>query len=60
MRIRIPLFICNVDPDQTFHFNADPDPAPHQSDANQQPLVYYETFIGHEDIKTMLVHERAA
>jgi hypothetical protein len=34
-------FYEKQDPDQTFHFFADldPDPAPHQSDANLSPLV---------------------
>jgi hypothetical protein len=44
MWIRILLFSINadLDMDATFHFNADLllDPAPHQSDANLQPLVY--------------------
>ncbi len=29
-----------ADPDPAFGFNADPDPAPHQSDENLRPLVY--------------------
>ncbi len=33
------LHHCNADPDSAFHFNADQDLAPHQRDANQQPLV---------------------
>jgi hypothetical protein len=39
-----PPFIFNADPDLTFHFNTDPDmnpdpdPVPHQNDANLQPL----------------------
>ncbi len=33
-------FIFNVVPDLTFHIDADPDPAPCQSDANLKPLVY--------------------
>ncbi len=35
-----PAFHCNTDP--AFHFNAnpDPDPAPHQRDANQELVVY--------------------
>jgi hypothetical protein len=28
------------DPDPAFHFAADPDSAPHQSDANLRPPVY--------------------
>jgi hypothetical protein len=40
MQIRIPSFYLNADPDTTFHFTADPEPASHQSDANLQPLVY--------------------
>ncbi len=27
-------------PDQTFHWNADSDPASHQNDTNLRPLVY--------------------
>ncbi len=45
--IRIPLFTypdpplrSNAGPVPTFHLNADPDPALHQSDANLRPLVY--------------------
>ncbi len=33
----------SADPDPTFHFNADPDLAPNQSDANLRPLVYRST-----------------
>jgi hypothetical protein len=45
MWIRILLFFhlnADLDMDATFHFNADllPDPAPHQSDANLQPLAF--------------------
>ncbi len=29
-----------ADPYPTFHFDADPEPAPHRSDANLRPLVY--------------------
>jgi hypothetical protein len=36
----IPSASLNADPDRTFHFNADPDPAPHQRDVNLRPLVY--------------------
>ncbi len=35
LRIRITLM---QNPDPTFHFNVDPDPAPHQSDKNLRPL----------------------
>ncbi len=35
-----PVFYFNADPDQNFHFNANPNPAPRQSDANIRPLVY--------------------
>ncbi len=30
----------NADPYETFHNNADPDPASHQSDANLRPIEY--------------------
>jgi hypothetical protein len=30
----------NAELDPTFHFSADPDPAPHQIDANLQTLIY--------------------
>ncbi len=34
------IYYFNVDQGPSFHFNADPDPASHQSDANLRPLVY--------------------
>jgi hypothetical protein len=36
------LFFIDADPDPTFHVDKDPnpDPAPHRSDLNLQPLVY--------------------
>jgi hypothetical protein len=34
-----PSFQFSADPDQTFHRKADLDPAPHQSDAHQLPMV---------------------
>ncbi len=42
IRIQIPLFIVMADPNQIFHFNANPDldPTPHQSEANQRLLVF--------------------
>jgi hypothetical protein len=40
MWIRILRFDCIADLDLTTRFNADPDPAPHQSDPNLQPQVY--------------------
>ncbi len=40
----------DTDPDPSCHFDAhlDPDPAPHQSDANQRPLVYRPTRLHSE------------
>ncbi len=32
-------YYFNVDPDSAFHLNADPDPAPPQSDANLRLLI---------------------
>jgi|688.fasta_scaffold1591908_2 hypothetical protein len=37
LRIRI---ILNAEPDPTFYFDADLDPAAHQSEENPKPLVY--------------------
>jgi hypothetical protein len=49
-RIRISLFYCGSDPEPAFHcntdrespfdFDADPNPAPHQGDANLRILIY--------------------
>ncbi len=39
MRIRIQPFYFNADTDPALHFDADPDPAPLQSDGNLRPLV---------------------
>jgi len=42
MRIRIPLFTFDADPDlcPTFKSHADPDPAPCKSDKNIRPQAY--------------------
>jgi hypothetical protein len=53
LRIRItnanpdPSFHLTADSDLVFHFNVDPelDPAPHQSDANRQPLVNRPSWV---------------
>jgi hypothetical protein len=36
----VQMRLFNADPDPTFHLNLDPDPAPHQRDANLRPQVY--------------------
>jgi hypothetical protein len=36
----------NADSEPAFHLNADPDPAPHQSDINLRPLVYIQYTPG--------------
>jgi hypothetical protein len=40
MRIRIHFFYFNADLDPTFHFNANPENAPRQSNENSRPLKY--------------------
>ncbi len=40
IRIRDPSFHLSAKPDRTFHFNAYPDLALRQCDANLRPLVY--------------------
>ncbi len=37
----------NEDPDPTFHFDANPDPITHQSDANLRPLRLYSAVSVH-------------
>ncbi len=40
-----PTFHFDLDPNLTFKFGANPDPAPHESDANLRPLAFTDSIL---------------
>jgi hypothetical protein len=48
---RFEIFHLNADAEPNFHFNKDPDPATHQSDANLRPLVFRPSTPSFEPLK---------